>query len=56
MPDFVAYRYSDRKTFSNLLVRKIWGIQGVSWTLKNRDEYDAAVKEEWIPIFEGFEP
>lgn len=56
MPDFVAYRCSDRKTLSNFLVRKIWGVQGVTWTLKTQEEYDAAVKEGWIPIFEGFEP
>jgi len=55
-PDFVAYRYADRKTVSNWLVRKLWGIAGVSWTLKNKSEYDTAVEEGWIPIFEGFEP
>lgn len=56
MPDFVAYRYRDRKTLSNLLVRKLWRIQGVSWTLKTQQEYYTAVREGWIPIFEGFTP
>ena len=55
-PDFVAYRFSDRKTFSNTLVRKVWGVQGVSWTLRSQEEYDTAVAEGWIPIFENFEP
>lgn len=55
-PDFVAYRFADRKTISNLLARKLWGVQGVTWTVKNKQDYDTAVKEGWIPIFEGFTP
>lgn len=56
MPDFIAYRYKDRKTISNFLCRRLWGVQGVSWTLKNQHEYDTALSEGWIPIFEGFKP
>lgn len=56
MPDFVAYKYADRKTISNWVVRKFWGIQGVTWTLKTMDEYNTAVREGWIPIFEDFKP
>lgn len=55
-PDFVAYRFSDRNTISNLLVRKFWGVQGVTWTLKTKADFDTAVTENWIPIFEGFRP
>ncbi len=55
-PDFVAYKYCDRRTFSNTLCRRFWKLQGVSWTLKTRKEYDTAVSEGWIPIFEGFTP
>lgn len=55
-PDFVAYKFADRKTLSNFLTRKLWGVQGVSWTLRSREEFDTAVKEKWIPIFEGFRP
>lgn len=55
-PDFVAYKYADRNNLGNFLVRKLWGIQGVSWTLKSQEEYDIAVKEGYIPIFEGFCP
>ncbi len=55
-PDFVAYRYSDRKTISNFFCRKIWGLQGVTWTLRSQEEFDTAIKEGWIPIFEGFHP
>lgn len=56
VPDFVSYRCSDRKAFSNTLVRKIWGVQGVTWTLKSQEDYDDAVQNGWIPIFEGFRP
>lgn len=56
MPDFVAYRYADRYTISNNICRKIWKLQGVTWTLKNRQELDTAVLEGWISIFEGFKP
>ncbi len=55
-PDFVAFRYADRKLFSNTLCRKLWRVQGVSWTLKDQQELDTAVKESCIPIFEGFLP
>ena len=55
-PDFVAYRYGERKTVSNLICKYLWRAQRVSWTLKNREEYDIAVQEGWIPIFENFQP
>lgn len=56
LPDFVAYKFADRQTPSNLLARKLWGVQGVTWTLKNQEDYDTAIKEGWLPIFEGFLP
>lgn len=56
-PDFVAYKYADRKdTLSNRLCRNVWDLQGVSWTIKTQEEFDQAVKEGWLPIFEGFTP
>ncbi len=57
VPDFIAYRFQDRnKTISNRICRELWKAQGVSWTLRTRAEYDTAVKEGWLPIFEGFLP
>lgn len=54
-PDFVAYRYRDRKsTLSNRLCMK--RMAGVSWTITSQEEFDTAVKEGWVPIFEGFRP
>ena len=55
-PDFLAYKFADRKNLSAFLCRKILGVQGVSWTLKTKEDFDTAVKEGWIPIFENFRP
>lgn len=55
-PDFIAYKFCDRKVFGTDICRKIMGIQGVSWTLTNQDEFETACAEGWIPIFEGFRP
>lgn len=55
-PDFIAYRFEDRKTLSNFVVRKIWGVQGVAWTIRSKQDFDTALKENWIPIFENFTP
>lgn len=56
LPDFTAYKFSDRRNLSTWICRNIWKAQGVSWTLRTQEEYDIAVKEGWIPIFEGFRP
>ncbi len=55
-PDFIAYQFSHRKSPANFLCRRLWGLRGVAWTLHSREEFDAAVGEGWIPIFEGFRP
>ena len=55
-PDFVAFKYRDRKNLGTFLSRKLWGAQGVSWTIKTQQELDTAEEEGWIPIFEGFVP
>ena len=56
VPDFVAYRFSHRKNPGVWLTRNLWGVQGVAWTIKSEEDYDAAVLDGWIPIFEGFRP
>ena len=55
-PDFIAYHFGTRRNLSNWLCRKLWGVRGVSWTLTRQEEFDIAIKEGWIPIFEGFRP
>ena len=56
VPDFTAYKFIDRVSVSPIVCRRFWKAQGVTWTLKTQEEYDIAVKEGWLPIFEGFEP
>ncbi len=55
-PDFIAYKFADRKIFGTDICRRLWGVQGVSWTLRTKEDFDAAVEEGWLPIFEGFTP
>lgn len=55
-PDFIAYRFEDRRLLGNFISRKLWGAQGVTWTIKTPEEHEAAVKDEWLSIFEGFCP
>ena len=57
VPDFVAYRFRDRNaSVSHRLCRKLWKAGAVAWTLETIEEYNTAVKDGWIPIFENFEP
>lgn len=55
-PDFIAYRFSDRKNLGTFLVRRLFGVQGVSWTIRSKEDFDTALQEGWLAIFEGFLP
>lgn len=55
-PDFVAYRFPERKHLSHYICRKLWRAESVSWTLETKEQYDIALSEDLIPIFEGFIP
>lgn len=55
-PDFIAYRFQDRNTLFTKLCRKLWKVQGISWTVRTQKEFDSAVQDGWIPIFEYFNP
>lgn len=56
MPDFTAYKFADRKNISTWICRKLYGVQGVAWTIRTKEDYDTALKEGWLPIFENFIP
>ena len=55
-PDFVAYRYQDRKMPANRIACGLWGIQSVSWTIRSQEELKTAEQEGAIVIFEQFDP
>ncbi len=56
VPDFIAYRFAHRKNLGVFISRRLWGAQGVAWTLTAKKEWETAQKEGYIPIFENFEP
>lgn len=56
-PDFVSYRFDHRNaTPTNTIWKKLWGLQPVTWTIRSQADYDTAVAEGWLPIFENFRP
>lgn len=55
-PNFVAYRFSDRKMLPLQLCRRLRRIPIVTWTIKTQEDFDLAKAEGYIPIFEGFLP
>ena len=55
-PDFVAYRYQDRKMPANRIACRLWGIQSVSWTIRSQEELEAAEQGGAMAIFEQFDP
>lgn len=55
-PDFIAYKFADRNRLGCFLCRRLWHIQGVSWTIRTPEDHAQARKEGWLSIFEGFRP
>lgn len=55
-PDFIAYKFADRNRLGCFLCRRLWHIQGVSWTLRTPEDHAQARTEGWLSIFEGFRP
>lgn len=55
-PDFVAYRFTDRKHISYRLCRKFWKIQGLGWTITDQNDLNTANEENIFPIFEKINP
>ena len=55
-PDFIAYRYEDRKCLSLRLCRSLYGAQEFSWTIRSKETMDAAEKDGALVIFECFDP
>lgn len=55
-PDFIAYKFEDRKALSPTLCRTLWGIQEVSWTIRQKEDLLNAEQAGSIGIFECFDP
>jgi len=55
-PDFIAYKFDDRKNLSNQLCLNLWGVQGASWTIISQEQFETCMMENLLPIFEQFEP
>lgn len=55
-PDFIAYKFEDRKGLSSALCRTLWGIQEVSWTIRQKEDLLEAEQAGSIGIFECFDP
>ena len=56
VPDFIAYRFSDRKTPGLRLCKFLWRPQMIYWTLRSREALDASEQEGALCIFENFIP
>ncbi len=53
-PDFIAYKYEDRKNLSLQLCRLLWRTQEFSWTIHSQEDADLLQKKHALLIFEGF--
>lgn len=55
-PDFIANKFKDRKNPSCWLCCHCWGVQGVYWTIRSKSDLERAEREQYLVIFEKFDP
>ena len=55
-PDFIAYRFSDRDNLCLRWCRKFYHVQEVNWTIRTKEEMEAAEAQGNLVIFECFDP
>ena len=55
-PDFIAYGWKDRGNASLRLMKALYGVHEVSWTVRDRETMDALDRAGAASIFEGFAP
>lgn len=55
-PDFIAYHWKDRSIPSLRLMRALYGVREVSWTVREQPVMDRLVKDGCMIIFEKFIP
>lgn len=55
-PDFIAYNHRDRSCPSLRLMRRLYGVHEVGWTIRDPKVLEELEQEGVTPIFEGFTP
>lgn len=55
-PDFVAYRFRDRRSWSLRLCKALYGVREFSWTIRDRQQQTQAEADGACVIFEGYVP
>jgi len=55
-PDFIAYNYKDRARPSLRLMKRLYGVHEVAWTIRDKRTMEELEREGVTPIFEGFVP
>lgn len=55
-PDFIAYHHQHRSCISLQLMRKLYGVHEVGWTIREQSVMEELEKEGVTPIFENFIP
>lgn len=55
-PDFIAYKWEDRKEPSLRLMRALYGVHEVGWTIRSQETMDKLAEDGVTPIFEHFIP
>lgn len=55
-PDFIAYHYQHRDCPSLRLMRRLYGVHEVGWTVRSREDMEALEKDGVTVIFESFVP
>ena len=56
VPDFIAYKFEDRKSYCLRSTVRVWGAQEVNWTIRKKEDLLACEAAGGIPIFECFDP
>lgn len=54
LPDFIAYKYSDRDCLAPGLCKKIWGTKLFYWVVEDQQTADSVLDRDDMIIFEGF--
>lgn len=55
-PDFIAYHWKDRRNASLRLMKALYGVHEVGWTVRDKETMEALDQEGVTSIFEGFIP